>query len=104
MKIQVNTDSNIEGDETLAAFVTSTVEEKLDRFKELITRVEVHLSDQNSHKEMPDDKRCVLEARLAGRQPIAVTHEGDTLHQAVIGATDKMRRALDTALGKLRAR
>ena len=49
-----------------------------------------------------NDKRCLLEARLEGRQPIAVTNNAGTHHEAVKGAVGKMKAALDTVLGRLR--
>jgi len=104
MKVQVNTDVNIEGHEALAAQVRATVELALDRVLEHITRVEVHLSDQNgpmrgSQADQPD-KRCVMEARLEGRQPIAVTDQAATVDQAVQGAAGKLARMIDSALGR----
>jgi ribosome-associated translation inhibitor RaiA len=100
--IQVNTDKNIEGSEELARKVRATVEDALSRYSDRITRVEVHLSDENSHKSGQDDKRCMIEARVEGRSPTAVTHQAATLDQAVDGAADKLQRALDSALGRLR--
>jgi ribosome-associated translation inhibitor RaiA len=101
MHIQINTDRNIEGREKLAAWVSGTVEDALGRFSEQITRVEVHLSDENSSKSGPNDKRCMMEARLKGRQPIAVTHEAGNLDQAVQGAADKLSRSIESARGRL---
>ena len=102
MHIQVNTDNNITGSEELTSRYTSVVEKGLMRFSDRITRVEAHLSDTNSHKQGGADKRCVLEARLNGLDPIAVSHQAESLDLAVNAATDKMKRALDTTLGKLR--
>jgi ribosome-associated translation inhibitor RaiA len=105
MQIQINTDRNIHGTDDLARRVEGMVAEALDRFSDQITRVEVHLSDVNSPQKSGDyDKRCMLEARLAGRQPMAVTHQAANVQQAVTGATDKMKRALETTLGRLRDR
>ena len=103
MKIQLNTDGNIEGNERLADHVTGVVEDTLGRFAERVTRVEVHLSDENGPKSGPDAKRCMMEARLRGRQPIAVTHEAETLDQAIDGAADKLQRLLDSTLERLDA-
>lgn len=36
-----------------------------------ISRVEVHLSDEDGKKGGQNDKRCMMEARLDGRQPAA---------------------------------
>jgi len=100
MKIQVNTDANIEGREALVKQVGATVESALQRVQEHVTRVEVHLSDQNADKRGQHDKRCVMEARLQGRQPIAATDEAETLDQAVRGAADKLFKMIDTQLGR----
>lgn len=103
MQIQINTDGNIEGHEALATRVSSAVESALSRLSDHITRVEVHLSDKNSDKKGgSDDMRCVMEARLEGRQPIAVTHQAATVDQAVDGAADKLTRLIESTLGRLR--
>jgi ribosome-associated translation inhibitor RaiA len=102
MQIQINTDRNVEGHEQFAARVTGVVESALSRFSDRITRVEVHLSDENSGKSGQDDKRCMMEARLEGRQPTAVTHQAATLDQAVDGAADKLKRSLESTLARLR--
>jgi len=102
MLIQVNTDSNITGDEALAGRSQAIVQGALNRFGERITRVEVHLSDQNSDKKSGTAAmRCLLEARLAGLQPIAVSHQATTLEQAVEGAAEKLVHSLDSVLGRL---
>ncbi len=101
MNIQINTDHNIEGREALADHVRGVVEDALQRFKEHITRVEVHLSDQSSDKSGHDSKRCMLEARLEGRRPTAVTCEAATIDQAVDGAADKLGKAIESTLQRL---
>ena len=103
MQIQINTDRNIEGREALAAQVSRVVESTLSRISDHITRVEVHLSDENSDKKDGDNNmRCLMEARLQGRQPVAVTHQAATLDQAVNGAADKLIRLIESTLGRLR--
>ena len=101
MKIQLNTDINIEGSDTLAAQVNATVASALERFSEHITRVEVHLSDENGRKSGQKDQRCMIEARLEGRQPVAVTDHAATLDQAVDGAAQKLANLLDNTLGRM---
>ena len=100
MKIQLNTDSHIVGSDALAAEIEKKINSTLNRFSDRITRIEVHLSDLNSAKAGPDDKRCVMEARVAGLPPISVSHQGPTLPLSVDGAREKMAKALDTAFGK----
>lgn len=104
MQIQVNTDHNIEGRDALVARVKVAVASSLDRFSTHITRVEIHLSDENGDMSGQNDKRCMMEARLEGHQPIAVTSHAATLDQAVAGATNKLKRSLDDTLEQLRGR
>ena len=102
MIIQVNTDGNIEGKRELTERVEGVVGQRLSRFETRVTRVEVHLSDENSNKKPgADDMRCLLEARLSGLQPLAVSHQAETVDQAVGGALDKIVRSIDATLGKL---
>jgi ribosome-associated translation inhibitor RaiA len=101
MKIQINTDANIHGNEALAEQVSATVENALRHVKSHITRVEVYLGDENAGKSGQHDQRCMVEARLEGRQPVAATAVEPTLAQAVQAASDKLARLLETQLGRL---
>jgi ribosome-associated translation inhibitor RaiA len=101
MQIQVNTDHTIEGHEALAAQIRGVVESALGRMSDHITRVEVHLIDETGPKSRKNNKRCMMEARLEGRQPIAVTDESSTLELAVAGAADKLARLIEHTLDKL---
>jgi ribosome-associated translation inhibitor RaiA len=100
MQIQINTDHHIEGHEALAAWATGEVKNTLSHHSDHITRVEVHLSDENGHKSGTNDKRCVMEGRLEGRQPMAVIHHAETLYRAVTGAADKLNRMIESTLGR----
>jgi hypothetical protein len=100
MQVQVNTDNNTDGDQALAAWVSTTVESALSRSSDHVTRVEVHLSDENGHKSGQDDKRCMMEARLAGHQPVAVSHCAKTLDRAVNGAADKLTRLVESVIAR----
>jgi ribosome-associated translation inhibitor RaiA len=102
MQIQINTDHNIEGREALSAHIRSVVERALSHESRHITRVEVHVADENGLKTAPKDIRCTMEARLEHHQPIAVTFDAATMHQAVDGAADKLARLVEHTLGKLR--
>lgn len=101
MNIQVNTDHNIDGSENFNTYVKNKLTEDFERFKNAITRIEVHITDQNSHKNGSQDKRCLLEARIANRQPVVVSHHDETVHQAFDGATDKLMRSLNSMVGRL---
>lgn len=102
MQIQINTDDHVDGTEALGRHVRAVVQTTMNRFSDRISRVEVHLGDENGHKGGPMDKRCMMEVRLEGRQPTAVTHHADTIHQAIAGAADKLERAVENVLGRLR--
>ena len=89
MKIQFNTGKNVVGSEELSTSITYLLTEELSRFSHQITRLEVHLSDEDSIKDGQNDKRCMLEARLEGLRPTAVTDLANTYEQAVKGAKKK---------------
>jgi ribosome-associated translation inhibitor RaiA len=101
MQIQIHTDNNIHGYESAAVSVRTTVENALSRFSAQITRVEVHLGDENASKRRGDDKRCMMEARLEGQPPIAVTDRAPTVVQAISGAAEKLVHRLERKLGRL---
>jgi ribosome-associated translation inhibitor RaiA len=102
MQIQLNTDANVQGRDSLAAWVEGELKKELQRFADHITRVEVHLSDASATRIGEADKRCKLEARLAGRQPVAVSHDAAKVADAFHGAVNRLQRKLDTALGRVR--
>mgnify|MGYP001576361790 CR=1 FL=1 len=101
MKIQINTGRNIRGREEMIRQTEAVVESILGHLAEHITRVEVHLSDENSKKGGGRDKRCLMEARLRGLQPISVSNEAGTIEQALSGAVDKLKNSLHHTLGRL---
>jgi len=105
MQIQINTDHNIEADDRLTAEVDAAVRGTLGHLTSWLTRVEVHLSDQNSdQKSGSKDKRCLLEARPSGHQPISVSDQAVTMELAVDGAAVKLKHALDSTIGRLDTR
>lgn len=104
MQVQVNTDDHIHGGESLSQWITDESNSRLSRFQDHITRLEVFLSDLDAGKSGANDKRCRIEARVNGRQPVTVTAEADKMANAFIGASDKLARALDTDLGRVKDR
>ena len=101
MQIQGNTDDNIEGRENLVRHIETEVGRILSRFGDQVTRVEIHLSDENAGKPGNADKRCLMEARPAGRPPVAVSHEAGSLEDAWTGAAKKMLRLLESTFGRM---
>lgn len=105
MIIQLNTDASIQGTEALAEQVEAVIRRSLEHLSQQITRVEVHLSDVNSGaKGGPSDIRCLLEARPTDHQPVAVSHQASTVTEAVDGAAEKLKRSLESLLGRLSRR
>jgi ribosome-associated translation inhibitor RaiA len=101
MQVLVNSDHHIVGSESLTRLVEASVHGAVAHFADRITRVEVHLNDENGSKSGDHDKRCMMEARVGGLKPIAVTNQAATLEEAIDGAADKLARALEHTLGRL---
>lgn len=102
MLVEVNTDKNIKNSERLIEYCKSMVEAELDRFAEHITRVEIHLSDENGEKGGDDDKRCLIETKLKGKSPVAVKNTAANVDDAISGAIDKIVKVLETSVDKMR--
>ena len=64
MLVQIHTDKNIEGGSRFSEFFSNEIKNELARFDEIVTRIEVHVSDENGNKSTPNDKKCVIEARV----------------------------------------
>tara|TARA_R110000772_G_scaffold34936_7_gene84515 strand:- start:122 stop:436 length:315 start_codon:yes stop_codon:yes gene_type:complete len=101
MTIQINTDKTLTGEKRSSDFFTSQIAEALERFESHLTRIEVHLKDENGKKDGFNNISCLLEARIEGRQPIAITNQADTIELAITGAIDKIKTAIETILGKI---
>lgn len=101
MDIQVNTDHNIDGSAELNTYIDTTLSTVFRRLSVAITRIEVHLSDENAGKKGVNDMRCLLEARVSNHQPIVVTHHAETIYDAIEAASGKLLRALDSMAGKM---
>ena len=104
MQILINS-HQIEPDSvSFEEWITTAVVYELEHFDEFLTRVEVHVSDENAQKSGPRDKRCQIEMRPRGHQPLSVTNHDETLELAVNGAAEKARHALEHLMGKLDVR
>ena len=92
MLIQIN-GSEIPATDAIAAHINKSVTHALAVFERQVTRVEVHLHDSNANKG-GEDKRVVVEARLAGFQPLAVEHTSKDMYDAITQAAHKLERAV----------
>lgn len=103
MQIQINTDKNVENSGRLSTYFSDEITSKLGRFDATVTRVEVHFGDENGDKFGTNDKRCVIEARIAQKQPVAVTDHAETLEKAFHNALDKIKKVLEKDHEKMRS-
>lgn len=101
MKILVHTDNNLKGSQSFSAKISQELENSLERFKDNITTLEVHLSNENPHKNNLSTVRCTIEARLAGRQPLTTTDHASILEQAIDGCTEKLIHLIEHTLGRI---
>ena len=104
MQIQINTTNDIDGSAALSSHAEGQVRERLSRYQSRLTRIELHLGDENGARDSAQDKRCVIEARPTGLAPVTVTDHGNTVEAAMGGALKKMSSHLDSVFGKLDAR
>jgi ribosome-associated translation inhibitor RaiA len=102
MLIQFNKDNHVDGHQEIVPDIERQLESSLSRFAHQITRVEVYLHDVNADKAGAADKRCTLEVRVSGYDPIAVHNDASSLTAAFNGARTKLVRTLDRRFGKLR--
>ena len=101
MEININTDNTIDRHQGLDERVREAVESSIGRFGEQVRRVDVHLSNQNGQKHADGDNYCMMEARVSGYEPVVVHAHAENLHLSISGAAGKLKRALDSALGRL---
>ncbi|WP_433972165.1 HPF/RaiA family ribosome-associated protein [Tunturiibacter lichenicola] len=104
MQIQISSDKNISMHNKLSNLIQSDLNRILNRFKDQLTRVEVHLSDENGDKAGAQDKRCRLEVRHKRHQALAVTNDSSDIPSAVTGAAAKMQRLLISTFGRIQDR
>ncbi|WP_370680155.1 HPF/RaiA family ribosome-associated protein [Comamonas sp. GB3 AK4-5] len=103
MQVQVHADDSIQGGESLAQWVQEEIHNRLARLKEYVQRVEVYLTEVDALKSNGGPgKKCVLETRANGRPPIAVNAEAEKVQEALTAALEKLLRAVETDLGKLK--
>ncbi|WP_462382184.1 HPF/RaiA family ribosome-associated protein [Pseudomonas sp. Marseille-QA0892] len=102
MQILVNSNHSVSIPADHEDRIRATVESEVARFEDHLTRIEVHLTDENGGKSGAQDKRCQIEARVKSHEPVSVTHKADSFDLAVEGAATKLNHALDHTMGKLR--
>lgn len=101
MKVQLNTDNNIDSADIAPLGIETRLRQALAVFEPRITRAEVHLRDDSAGRATGDDKRCMIEVRPAGSHPLAVTCHAATIEEAVDGALDKIHTLLGSHFDRL---
>ena len=117
MQIRVDADDHIDSNEELADRVEGVVEGSLERYRDRVVFVQVHLSRLPHHRAGERDICCRMEALAHGSwqagslkpggpmgQPIVVSHEALTLTEAIHAASVKLERAVHEALKRLKVR
>lgn len=102
MKILLNSDKNIQITEKFEKYVSEKINISLKRFDDIITRIEIYLSDQNAHKTSRDDVQCKIEVKIKDMQPIIVTGKSDIKEKALDEAIKKIKSSLDKVADKLK--
>lgn len=93
LEIQINP-GDVHSTQPITQHVHDEVNAALKHWQDRITRVEVHLHDDNGPAKKGIDKRCTLEARPAGQDPIVAGHADRDLYQAITKAAEKLGRAV----------
>lgn len=103
MQVQVHADDTIQGGDSLSQWAQEEINTRLARLKDSVQRVDVYLTGVDALKSTGGPgKRCVLETRPAGRPPVAVNAEAEKVGEAFSAAVEKLLRAIDADLGKLK--
>ncbi len=100
MDIQVSTDNHIDGDERVTEVAQAAVTADLGHMNDWLTRVEVHLKDQNADKKGPANIRCTMEARPRGLAPMAAHADAGDIPGALKSAAVKLRSRLQSMHNK----
>lgn len=100
MQVQFYSDSSVMGTENVAERIEARVREKLARFEDRLTRLEVHVHGDHRHTHGHDDKACTIEARPRSGRAIGVTEHGSTVDDAARKAAMTLGQRLDRHFGK----
>ena len=101
MQVQFNSGHHIEGTADVAARIEAQLRDRLERFVDRLSRLEIHVRDENGSKSHGEDKSCMIEARIEGDKPISVTAHADTVDAAASQAGSKLAKMLERHFSKL---
>lgn len=95
---------NLQTSAAIDAWVRRKLTGTFRRYRSKMTAVEVHFEDVNGPKHGGDDARCVMEARVNGRHPVAVRARADDLYAAIDAAARKLELAVGRAVERIDTR
>ncbi|MCC6951977.1 MAG: HPF/RaiA family ribosome-associated protein [Phycisphaerales bacterium] len=95
---------NLQTSAAIEAWVRRKLAGTFRRYGSKMTAVEVHFEDVNGLKHGGDDIRCVMEARVNGREPVAVRARADDLYAAIDAAARKLDAAIRRAVERIDTR
>jgi len=101
MIIQFNSSQHIEGSVRLQEYFTGVMNEEFSRFSHKITRIEIHISDENGDKPGPKNKKCLMEARIEGKSPTVVEVHGNSYEECIKGAMAKLKTVMKNTFERL---
>lgn len=104
MLIQLNSNHHIKISSADAEEMEQAIRDRLGRFADWLTRVEVHLSNQDGSKSDETDARCSLEVRPEGRDPVITTADAPDQLASVNAALRSMMTVLERERGRLTSR
>jgi predicted component of type VI protein secretion system len=81
--------------------VESEIDGAIERFEGHLTRLEVHLADENADKGGDREIKCVIDAHIEGMKTVTVTDYAATVDEAITWATVEMKRLLEATFSKL---
>ncbi len=102
MEILINSDNATQVDQAAKDYFRDEAKNSLQRFEDYVTRFEIFFSDDSSNKDTEGDQKCVVEARIKGRNPEVVTNNASEQKAAFDGAISKIRTVLDRVVEKQR--
>ncbi|SFQ70311.1 Sigma 54 modulation protein / S30EA ribosomal protein [Flavobacterium akiainvivens] len=104
MQVTIHTDNHIENSDRRETYFNEVINQKLKRFDDFITALEVHVTDENSKDRTGNaDIRCQIEARINGKSPLSATCHADTVEKAIGGCIEKIKHALEHTYDKMRS-
>ncbi len=103
MQVIINSDNQVDLNSDSIQHWQGEITNSLHRYGDWITRVEVHLTDENSNsKGGVSDIRCLLEARPAEKQPVSVEVRGPSAEHALADGIQTLNRRLGAMIDKIR--